>query len=983
MPVYNMKMPDGEIVPVNAPTPEAASSGLKNILKSRETEAQVSNFAQNIDTTAVEAPPPRFSAEQRMRFRERGMELPKEKTQNNADDRVMHKNAADNGVDITTGLPAALRASADLLDLKPAAKAQALDYLINEDLKKAGIVLPDGVPAVFKDEWTGKTAYWKPTEDGKLKATLVNGFGLDSGDSLSALDDVALVGAEVVGAIGGALGGGAATGGHPAGAIAGGTSGVMAANALINKGRKELARELGIPDEIVDQIDSDDMLSEALIAGGFEALGPAAAGGFRAIRNKWFTAGIKPDNIEELKASFAEVGRLSREIEEVSGVRITPSLGQSTGDEAILVAEVNAKRDAVGGKSQNLREADVRNRANTGKAITEINRQAVQTSPRLPDAETADLGEQAKEILSTPRRDAETVLQNAEGDQLAHFDEIADLWSRPKFAGVQEDLRFASEQAAKSEQIAWDNFRSQVELDPKTGQSNIVLRNSGDMPIPKVLAEISQESQNALSDSLRGAQKQMVEDLGWKVDPETGMIPRSNLADATLDGNQLHVLVSHLKSQARKEDAGQGLGWRGQDIHRVIEAIEDQMANGKWARRSSGREVNPLKNDYINASYELANSASVAKHQMFNHKAVKELYKQDADGKFLKEPGAVRGLIFKPGNTDALSDVLRVTGANPAKRAGMLEELNVLYKEQVLRDGKFSKGQHDAFLSQYNDHINMIADGDTTDFIRTAADMDRVVKEAKRTADQTKDALSDAYGRRLSSEDIYGGNIARDMLSDELTIKQITQVRNRLNRANPALWNEIKAEGMKTMEQKMLKSSGSEANFGAINKIITEDGERLGVIYGPKYLKNLENMRDILSISDRGKLAKGSKISLNPTALQIFRSFLGPLSPIQRKLTAGNKFLNGRRNAKLYDLISNPEKLENLVEWGRMSPGTVGFIQAGEAIFGRSVEAFLSDEDRERANRMEQLRSQNPKSVSVQRLREINDRRGTDASRHR
>jgi hypothetical protein len=967
---FNMNVPDGA-------TQEQIQAKVDEFKANHAQAAQRNAFGQSIETSpteGVEADPRRGYRENfqlRHGFTPPGSEKP---SQENPHRNTMLNNAAEKGVDIHGGLGADLRAQANLMDLNPHATEAALEYLVSERLSEMGIELPDGVPAVFKDESTGELAYWKPTQDGKLRPTLVNPVGLDAGDMIIAGDETVQIGAEVIAGFGGAAVGAGSTG-NPFGAAAGGALSVGATNAAVNKARIELARAFGMPDEVIDKIESDDMLYEALLAGGFELAGPAAVGAFRGLRNKYASGGLDPNDLEAMKAEIAKIKALSDEIYEDSGVRITPTLGGATGNEALLVAEANTARDALGKHSRIIKEDVIRNRAATGNAIRAINDNAVQTMPRV---DSTTLGADAKDVLAQPRRTADELTAQAEKGQLEQSEEANALWSRDRYAGIQKDLESASALAAESETIAWDNFRKQIELDPETKVSNIVLRNSGDQPIPRALSGINQESQQALSNSLEQSQKQLVEDLGWKPDPETGLIPRQNLADATLDANQLHVLLSHLKHQARREDAGSGLGWRGQDIHTMIGAIEEQMANGSWARRTSGRMVNPTKAEYISASWELANGATRAKHEMFNTKAVREVFRTNSDGEFLAQPGTVRGLIFKPGNAESLNDVLRVVGNNPVKRAGMIDELNTLYRENVFNEGKFSKGQHDAFVSQYHDHIRLLTGEDQSDFISNAADFNRVVERAQQRSDKIQDMMSNAYGRRLSGDDLYAGNVADDMLSDALSTKQINTIKHRLNREAPELWEEVKAHGLQAIEQRLLKTGGNEANSAQLTKLLADHGPRIGEIYGPKYLRNLQNMETMLSAMERGKLARGSKGSLNPPWLQVMRSVFGPLSPIQRRVTAATRFINGRRKARMQKLIADPDQLDKLVEWQRMSPQGLRYMQAGFALFGASFRESLDEEQLQTLQRVEELRGKNTRAVAA-----VNDRRGRDPSTHR
>ena len=198
---------------------------------------------------------------------------------------VTYNAAAEDGVDIHTGAPAGIRAHADLMSLQPQAAKEAIEYLVAEDMKKQGITLPKGIASVFTESNTGKMAYYRPTEDGRLKKTLINAVGVDTGDALMAVDDV--IGGVVEGsaAVGAGLVAGTATGGNPVAAGGAGTAAAGAANLFVNKMRKEVARSMGLPDRIVDKITGNDMLVDAAITMGYEVGGPIAVGAVRGVRN--------------------------------------------------------------------------------------------------------------------------------------------------------------------------------------------------------------------------------------------------------------------------------------------------------------------------------------------------------------------------------------------------------------------------------------------------------------------------------------------------------------------------------------------------------------------------------------------------------------------------------------------------------------------------------------------------------------------------
>ena len=959
--------PFGEVLQLNAPidaTDEQISAASRKMVDAAIENRALNTFSQNEDTTPT-APVRRPDLSNSFIP---GRRLQPKATEYNPDAVMRHNNAAEAGVDVTSGAPPWMRAHADLLSLKPAARLAALEYLVDRDMKENGITLPKGISSVFKEDYTGKLGYYRPTEEGKLKKTLVNAYGIDSGDIASSIDDVVAVGVEGTAAVGGGLLTGMATA-NPAGIATGGVIAAGAANAIVNKARKELARQLGLPDTIVDQLTSDDMFNEATTAMAYEAAGPVGAGFLRGIRNS--TRPIrKVQDVDELVATMKKAIDVSEELFERTGVRVTATLGSATRNPEILVLEANAKRAVSGKLGQELREADVRNRAATGDAILRINDNAVDAGPRL-NSDVATQGERARGVIASYSKSIEEKAVLAAEDQLDHLDTAADLSTVSRWTNVQSDLAEQSAKAQSDEQVVWDTFREQVGFDDKTHTSKIMMDNRDPTGlIPEAMANINVASQEALSSAVKGAKQSLLRDVGYG---EQAIV--EGLSGKTLDMQQVHVLLSHLKKAARDAAGPNKLGWHGKDLSKLIGAIEGQMGQGAFVEQSARGlvEVSGDKAQTVLATFKLGVEKTNQRHAMFNTKAVRELFttvSKDNDS-FAKSGNAVRQLLFKAGDPSSLAEVLRVTGANPAKRAPMLEELNVMYKQTVFRDGKFLKANSDVFLQNYSEHIKMLTGSNsTTDFITNAVEFDRVVKAANTRATRVKQSLSDVYGKKLGGDDVYGGNIASDMLNDKLTLDQIGSVKKRLARQEPALWGDVQEAGLVELKDKMLKASGLEANAKGVRSVLKGNEGRLKAIYGEGYVRNLELMQDALSAMEGVKLAKASKILVQPTWLQVVRTQFGPLSATQRRLTAAVRLQRGMKEANLYSMMSNPEQLEKFVKLNRTTPGTVAYLQAATAA-GLNIGQMVDSNP----ELLEEFKRHDKLSVQQKKLKHINARR--------
>lgn len=901
----------------------------------RREKAKTDNFLGMLNTSPMEGLPepsqPRDS-----------ISLPGGMPQRRGEDHptTLINNAASAGVDIKTGLNPEMREIADLLYIDPQAKIDAMDYLVRKDLRKRGFQVPDSMPMVYEDPYSGRLAYFRAGEDGSLRPTLVNPPGFDTGDLRENLDDVLGVTAETAVGLGAAAGtGGVGLGAYSA--TAGASVAVGGANMVANELRKWAAKDIfGIPESIVEQVDNDDMFDEALTAAGFEMLGPLISGIIRRGANTLSRTDVTltGDELEAVKERIREVKQLSDDIFEATGARIIPTLSAATGDPALMVMERNARAAMVNKKAAAVTEEEIRNSQATAEAIRAIHEGTVPSGPML-DIPQNELAEKARRTLRAPVEEAEreaTVIETGFRD-LA--DEVDSVWDIGPFEDLRTDMVWATDQVGKLEEVAWDAYRASVETGPD-GVAQIMLRNGQDSPIRTAIAGLQGSSAQALSETIAKSNDELVARLGY-----APAAVRGQRMDAlALDGNQLHVLLSHLKhEETLLRNNASKLNWDPNKLREVIGAIETQMSGKGWARRGQGGvlDPNPLPEDKlqtIHAAYELANDATTLKHNMYSTKGVMELMEQTPLGDWVMPPDGIRALVFKPNDSSALVDVMRVVGGNPHKRDALLDELDKMYKANVFMEGKWSPTQHNAFMNAYRNHLNLLTGGRSDSyFIRNSRDFGNMLKEAQENTQRVTHSLSKIYGRELTAEDMYGGNLVVDMINGKMPPSQIKAVKAALSGRAPELWNSIQQAGLDSLESRMLKTSKSEASLSGMSKLIEENYDRLSAIYGPEYARNLMSLRSMMQVIASGDVGKKSRTQLNTPALQAMRTLFGPLSPIQRRITAGLRISDGNQNRKVMAMIADPERLEDFLRIARMSPMQAGYFGAMSNIFGPAV----------------------------------------------
>ena len=967
------------------PVTESNIADEANFYKENKRIAATKEFAKGVDFTPGQVPQKVRNNQEFARQRDASTNATHEE-----DIWDKYEIAAGAGIDVETGAPPGLRATADLLGSSPKAAALGTEYLLNRQYEKQGIKLPDGVPAMWTDENTGELAYWRKDEkSGKLKPTLVNPIGLDAGDALSGLNDVGTMVAETAGIIGFGTAG-ALTGSAP-GAIIGGGAGAAAGNLAANKAQAWLANQLGLPKEITDQITNADLLVDAATAAGFTVAAPVLGGAVRGLRNLARPLEAGSFNVDEVKALWEEAVKHSDELYAATGARVAPQLGEATGNPALMALQENSKSALTGAPALRVSAEIIRNRAATGDALVAIHEGELRSGPRLPK-DPSEQGDAVKGVLAKPMLRQKEIVAQAERDQVEQLESAGNAAPANEiYPAIQDDLYAASNAASEWEDTAWGNFRKQIGLDNKTHETDIHLSNHSTLdnptPIEASLRSISKQSQGALSNSLRSAQEGLIKDLGYADGDEF-----INLAQDSLDVNQLHKLVSHLKQQAAREDAGTGLGWKGNDIHNVIDGIEKQLATGGFVKvpptaaaraAAAGQfeQVSTRKANVIRKSYEAAKKSTVDANHMFEEKAVKQLLEKniikDAKGNVVSEewrnlPGGVRKVLFG-GDAGPLRNVLRVVGANSPKKAELLNELNSMYKSAVVGpDGKFSRQASDNFLDKYRDHINLLSGSDSTDFIRGAADLDRVVRAAQGQAERVKGILENAYGKKLTSDAAYTGALANDFMKDSFSVARIARVRDHVTRADPEMWKEIQENGLKSLRQKLTNNDGHEASPSKIRAILAKDESKLRTIYGDRYVNNLQLLQKNLEYMETEKLARGFKAADHPPIVTVLRSILGPLHPHQRRITGLARLQTYTQEKGLTQLMTNPEKLNDLMQLAKLKPGTLPYVQAA-ANLGLDLSTLdpASAELGKEYRRLEATRAQ-PASPVIRRLRQIN-----------
>jgi hypothetical protein len=450
-----------------------------------------------------------------------------------------------------------------------------------------------------------------------------------------------------------------------------------------------------------------------------------------------------------------------------------------------------------------------------------------------------------------------------------------------------------------------------------------------------------------------------------------------SLADEALDFRQLHILTSYLKQNAhRMEDVMPG--WSRQDVDGLIGAIERQInvspavrggyeglerlrQTPSWLKTARLDIDDPGRQAFIRDQWAAAKQATTQRHDfeaLEQLRAAAELRRVPGmpgepvsarATEFVNQPDMVRSVFFRPNNSNALAELKHLEGFSPDLRVGLQRELLAQYRQAAFVDGKFSRTASDKFLQQYDGHIRQLFGEDGAPAITNIQTMSDQLARMERRAEQVNDVARQVFGKQVNMTD-PPAEVAREVLMGRYTPTQVETFMRRIQRVDPALWDDIQQQGLRWIEQQAAAgAAGKKLNFNTLNKLIDGDtGRKLAAMYGQEYVDNLTVLRDVYGMMANAQLGQGWATNIQTPLLQISRSLLGPLSKKQRFITAMNRAMKSMGNTEFRRVMTNPEYLQRWIAIQRHPPGSYA---AAHAALGLPHELYMAvdGETRQRA----------------------------------
>jgi len=830
-----------------------------------------------------------------------------------------YRRMAEAGIDVRTGVQDdEIRFKAGLLNFNPEKAAAVTEELIRQRPEYADV--PYGTPVVAQYE--GNPVYLRPQENGTYKYTAINAIGMDSNDWAEFAGELPSIALEVGGALAGGAAVGYVTGGT--GASLGAAAGAAALAPLGLDARVWLAKQAGVPEDMLeDAIRDNDKLYAAVIAGAGDLAGAAIAAGARGAGNQLGGRILSEEDLARVWDEAIMGTKQAGEFADRTGRELPLTMGQLTGDTAVLQAEQLAKQRARGDKARGITTEMVERDRVVQESLRDMTEQRVQVpmeSQRGVEAVAADVQTGVRGQADETRRIAETA-----EEELDSFSRVMeDARSPETFTRVRDDAYAAAEEARDAERTAWDQYRKEVSWKQGEG-SNVQIHSPADSPIKKVLLDMDDDAGKALLESTQKSQRAFVRDAGL---PEEG--PTSGLAGEFLDPRELHFTLSDLKRRVRQAERGADPdGFRVTDMRNMIGAIEETIQTQPMRYKRAGRAVPAEKASRVREAWDLANETSVKTHTLFGNANMKTLLEVNPrTGEMMMPQGMIYKNLFKESDPRFLNDALEAVGHNPAIKASLVEELTKKHRNATRTDA--SGDAHRRFMEEHYDHIRALGVDPST--LRGAAGLAQAARAARTTADNVKQRLARTFGQRMSDDVTDVVNV-----HDELIKAGPGKTRNTVDylaNTSPELLREVKAHSLQQIRRELASKGDTAINFNALWKLVDESPDTLRALHGQSYLDDLRLLKDTQKLIERGRIAKSVVgQDAQPWWLDVTRSVFGPLSKKQRFISAVQR-TNKRLKAKgARSLITNPEELGEFVRLRRtkksvaMNSGIVGTLR--------------------------------------------------------
>jgi hypothetical protein len=715
-----------------------------------------------------------------------------------------------------------------------------------------------------------------------------------------------------------------------AGGAALGASEVEAARNLLGKAH-------GITDPSAGEIVKRSATRGA-IAGGGSLVGSgvgAAYHNFKSTPNPYF---FNKDTAENFEFAAARGQKVAEDIRNMpGGENFNPDVAQLSGEESLLT--LRATLASRGGSTSEMRtssqlltndQSNNRILANllddlttteravtgheTGVAIKELNLQEILKLP--PTKQKTELLRLYNENLKSQKSLQSVAGVAEEGRQTL----INRLRGRPaeqvgeKVVNPSTGLHGVVDKLKEQEKAAWNEYEKLVK--------EFEVQHMGGRPLGvniKGIQPLLSQLERQTGYLWRDASKRKFETV---TDPLQGVISGEKEGYVTLD--ELNFNLSDMKETLRMAQ---------KDVKMDNPAISAQKAAIAALQKVRDDFLSQnMKAPHIAAALETAEATTRHVHETVKRSVAKNFLAQTADGAYkVANPDTVFADIMVPGNPEGMRQWMDIIGGDPRMLQATKDWFGQHYHNSVMRNGLADPQLHKSWMRDYGAQAEMAFGKDFPDIQRLGR-IGFAVKAGEKKLKMLEQQLkASTYGKidRMDPEKIVNailgaksGRLKASSQVSNLSLGEVNTLTNIIKKNSPETFALLQDRTKEMIRQSMFgdqltASTSLQLSSKKLGKYLEESqAQRLSMVMGQTYVDDLMRVQRGLEVMERS--AKGLSMPQDTPALTAFRVIFGPLSKIQRTITAARKYSVLGQEKKLADILTDPAKLREVMRVANM-----------------------------------------------------------------
>jgi len=513
-------------------------------------------------------------------------------------------------------------------------------------------------------------------------------------------------------------------------------------------------------------------------------------------------------------------------------------------------------------------------------------------------------------LVSPNRGEPVYTVDGAPGDIVHTNDFGVDGYDRALVESSLDDLaelvpatqKVANEEAANLQRtIGWSQQRQ---------TSGYTVTNKPSSGLQVQIRQLENRADNALISPDATEADKLLRNVTLKEVDEEGESFLSGLASGNLDlGNLLKARETLAKIVEDTGDPAMG---------RVLNTIDNLVQNSRITG-ASGRAITKTKRAQITSAIDASRKAQDNVEGALALTQSSTLFKKNVNGEYMYTTQKDWESMLGSTGSRFIKNMKPLLDGSPDMRSEAVNALHNIYTRDVINKG-WTRARHQAYMKRYGASAGVVFGPE--DFARLDAH-----KLVQGEPSIWRSLLGRAQARQNTIVAKHVQNQGLGPVNPRNILESIRQAPDsgvylsHLARTDPPLFKELQKTLAEETRQKLhddffdpeLVGSRGLGDVKRLGQWL-DKGNRavLKQVLGEQYVKDLDHLIKGFGVDVRIKRVAGTAVEMQSNPIRLLRSLIGPLTPSQRRITAGN-FVNQRLAAnRALKVMSDPKLLREV-----------------------------------------------------------------------